>query len=272
MASTAPVSKVFQSTRPARGATWLRGYFLPFFPCFNPRAPRGARLMTPVTKPGEIMVSIHAPRAGRDRPRPPSATPNRRFNPRAPRGARHVPVDAAADCTSFNPRAPRGARHDDGQSVLMPDEFQSTRPARGATAVTNPGLKAVVEFQSTRPARGATGRQHRPPADNHVSIHAPRAGRDRRRLGEHPPSRVSIHAPRAGRDRNPVVNQALVRRFNPRAPRGARPTGASSPPAGRGFNPRAPRGARRPRLRSHTLTPRVSIHAPRAGRDGAGLS
>ncbi len=35
-------------------------------------------------------------------------------------------------------------------------EFQSTRPARGATASAKEKATALLEFQSTRPARGAT--------------------------------------------------------------------------------------------------------------------
>jgi len=34
-------------------------------------------------------------------------------------------------------------------------EFQSTRPARGATNRAG-GIAQIIEFQSTRPARGAT--------------------------------------------------------------------------------------------------------------------
>ena len=57
-------SPMFQSTRPARGATSqttpqksvLR---------FNPRAPRGARQFTGQNKDAAV-VSIHAPREGRD--------------------------------------------------------------------------------------------------------------------------------------------------------------------------------------------------------------
>ena len=78
----------FQSTRPVRGATWtlptrenLMLYFNPRAPCgarpqstwysdfgknFNPRAPCGARLLFQVFQRLRIIISIHAPRAGRD--------------------------------------------------------------------------------------------------------------------------------------------------------------------------------------------------------------
>ena len=58
-------------------------------------------------------------------------------------------------------------------------------------------------FQSTRPAKGATATSIQPPGFFLVSIHAPREGRDvhNRRIT---PIRfdVSIHAPREGRDLN----------------------------------------------------------------------
>jgi len=79
--------------------------------------------------------------------------------------------------------------------------FQSTRPARGATPRSAPVSRDSAEFQSTRPARGATPASLPLRAGWDVSIHAPRAGRDR--AGScHPASCcVSIHAPRAGRDK-----------------------------------------------------------------------
>ena len=99
------------------------------------------------------------------------------------------------------PRAPCGARQ---RRLRMADEnkqFQSTRPVRGAT-LTRAGLRPHRwQFQSTRPVRGATVKMHMPRKCFAVSIHAPRAGRDWRRLGRLSTSRC----------------------FNPRAPCGARP-------------------------------------------------
>ena len=100
---------------------------------------------------------------------------------------------------------------------------------------------------------------------------------------------VSIHAPRAGRDAESPQCAGEPLCFNPRAPCGARPLNRQDANALRCFNPRAPCGARRKRrvfgssrkrfqstrpvrgatviggLRSRFV--RVSIHAPRAGRD-----
>ena len=105
---------------------------------------------------------------------------------------------------------------------------------------------AYDEFQSTRPVRGATGRWsakelpiwisiHAPRAGRDVqtlptlyfrhpiSIHAPRAGRDKDNLLAETAELISIHAPRAGRDFAGLSLCFILRYFNPRAPCGARP-------------------------------------------------
>ena len=110
--NSSDLEKVFQSTRPVRGAT-----------------------LGEVVLPRKSRVSIHAPRAGRDT----------------------VFIRTTRTDRSFNPRAPCGARHD-GWVPINED----------------------TEFQSTRPVRGATGRHSAPEQRAPVSIHAPRAGRDRR--------------------------------------------------------------------------------------------
>ena len=57
--------------------------------------------------------------------------------------------------------------------------FQSTRPVRGATVEKNGYVITYDEFQSTRPVRGATVPQQRLGPVQQISIHAPRAGRDK---------------------------------------------------------------------------------------------
>ena len=210
----------FQSTRPARGATSPGSRMGSDLYGFNPRAPRGARLgiagctmrliVFQSTRPArgatnnalqtEIgrYVSIHAPRAGRDN-----------TSGRSPRTRR-----------CFNPRAPRGARRAGLVARRIGYEFQSTRPARGAT----PSKFVYVPycaFQSTRPARGATRYHHQPHGQLPVSIHAPRAGRDATVRGHAARWNVSIHAPRAGRDVS-QRSQGRLRRVSIHAPRAGR--------------------------------------------------
>ena len=100
--------------------------------------------------------------------------------------------------------------------------FQSTLPARGATADNTGGGKACL-FQSTLPARGATcpactrrwTPDHFNPRSPHgerptwcssklctaeISIHAPRTGSDAVAHGWSHGRKISIHAPRTGSD------------------------------------------------------------------------
>ncbi len=210
--------------------------------CFNPRAPRGARSRNATACAASVLDAFQSTRPARGATVfPPVRTaPDCGFNPRAPRGARRR--RATSICQGFNPRAPRGARRRSTRDDVCA-KFQSTRPARGATPAprqqpaaacfkprapwgarpTAPwrGHPAWV-FQSTRPARGAT-------------IRFSRVRRRRRR-------RVSIHAPRAGRDRAARAN-AIVMRFNPRA-RGGRDSGATGMARSQLFQSTRPRGAR----------------------------
>jgi len=299
---------------------------------FNPRAPRGARLGKTAgqaadhkfqsTRPARgatcvisrslfvLPVSIHAPRAGRDRGRKTWMGGLSGFNPRAPRGARPHTFRLPSTSRRFQSTRPaRGAtlvrRHEchyirvsihaprAGRDGSYPHStrsflrFQSTRPARGATICGGSGTLRAM-FQSTRPARGATTTS----SDHHnrhpVSIHAPRAGRDRDHCFPGVPQEVSIHAPRAGRDRAQGRDN-LRQRVSIHAPRAGRDrriaplpapfeVSIHAPRAGRDpvsgltrwimacFNPRAPRGARPKRepllLRQSSFNPR----APRGAR------
>ena len=126
----------------------------------------------------------------------------------------------------------------------MTSSFNPRAP-RGARPQTKGDVIAQKSFQSTRPARGATTM----PVTG-VPLRA-----------------VSIHAPRAGRDAVGPWGSRAVGRFNPRAPRGARHGFPVSRWFGVAFQSTRPaRGAtcRDRRVVQHI---RVSIHAPRAGRD-----
>ncbi len=168
----------FQSTHPARGATYAEFACIEFKP-----------------------ISIHAPREGCDVANDSTAAAISYFNPRTPRGVRHLsdgiaifglkfqsthPARGATELNEtflinqcdFNPRTPRGVRRSSTCppvqipviSIHAPREgcdhlclvgghqsleFQSTHPARGATPCLNIQVFPIV-FQSTHPARGAT--------------------------------------------------------------------------------------------------------------------
>ena len=213
------------------------------------------------------MISIHAPREGRDHRITAITRARIDFNPRAPRGARLGRKIDILILKHFNPRAPRGARQFHHHPADKDLGFQSTRPARGAT-FTRLWRGGSNRFQSTRPARGATGIVYKDFANDTISIHAPREGRDIKRHLFHsftahfnpraprgarlcwsfPLERdreISIHAPREGRDRQAISGGTFFERFQ------------STRPA---------RGATKPMMRTPGVA-RISIHAPREGRD-----
>ena len=170
---------------------------------FNPRSPRGERPPTPAhraqswrfqsTLPArgatalvsilycEGIISIHAPREGSD----------------------STALSRAWMKSDFNPRSPRGERRCAWMGWLCFTLFQSTLPARGATAPDADGDPFFL-FQSTLPARGAT--------------HAPARALDG--LLD-----ISIHAPREGSDVKHSEFLISPQYFNPRSPRGERRRG-----------------------------------------------
>ena len=235
----------FQSTRPVWGATmlWLG---IPF----------------------SSVVSIHAPRVGRDLNCSFDTFTRISFNPRAPCGARRRRRSRKSRKNqSFNPRAPCGAR-----------------PVNGC------GLSDKSLFQSTRPVWGATLGARYGDCTRRVSIHAPRVGRDRAVLSGQ--SYTIGFNPRAPCGARPVIlrDVAAGAGFNPRAPCGARPQLAdtmivdlqfqSTRPvwgatlAGLPIFDHAKFQSTRPVWGATSIAwlslsgYAVSIHAPRVGRDG----
>ena len=189
----------FQSTRPMRGATKTR-MCTPTRVIVSIHAPHAGRDTDVSTYVRKNDVSIHAPHAGRDRVAALSRYVAGRFNPRAPCGARQQGASSWAVRRCFNPRAPCGARRMGTYLSTSSDGFQSTRPMRGATCLCG---------------------RYRHYAD--VSIHAPHAGRDQAATLSDLFGKVSIHAPHAGRDDRIALAAGRCGSFNPRAPCGARP-------------------------------------------------
>ena len=187
---------------------------------FNPRSPRRERrLLCPACLPRS--VSIHAPREGSDVGLG-FAQPPGHVSIHAPREGSDMRTCRMRTCRMrFNPRSPRRERLSLSAASFAPSLFQSTLPAKGATAFL--AYKAFGgRFQSTLPAKGATGCTC-PPSCWPVSIHAPREGSD---IGEQLPADgedVSIHAPREGSDAYRLPCAADPQSFNPRSPRRERP-------------------------------------------------
>ena len=263
-------SDEFQSTLPARGATHLPLLAPPAWNIsihaprtgsdarqpghsgglryFNPRSPHGERHCAPFMDMGKSVISIHAPRTGSDADLDGHLPSGGDFNPRSPHGERRSQrLWKEYTTCNFNPRSPHGERPKGGEGRGKACKFQSTLPARGATAscpshpappahfnprsphgerrgISYPSFYRKL-FQSTLPARGATARRWTACGLYGISIHAPRTGSDLCAVDQpHAGDGISIHAPRTGSDvrRRP----APCRRwnFNPRSPHGERHT------------------------------------------------
>ena len=149
------------------------------------------------------------------------------------------------------------------------DRVSIHAPARGAT-VRSSRNSSFSGFQSTPPARGATFRSWSL-SDRRSFNPRPRAGGDgRQRLRQDAELAVSIHAPRAGGDDSGHVVPDAARRFNPRPRAGGDGVTRQQAATAAWFQSTPPaRGATRAcAIRRGCV---VSIHAPRAGGDGARL-
>ena len=207
--------------------------------------------MAPAHRPRR-RISIHAPREGGDRRRPPAHPAKGHFNPRPPRGGRRHQHRQLHGITSISIHAPREGGDRRSRHVISTVVGISIHaPREGGDVAEGVSSVPTVEFQSTPPARGATVRVVPHGAQRLISIHAPREGGDcgcdRVLSGRHP---ISIHAPREGGDfRRPATGITLVY-----------------------FNPRPPRGGRRACPAGRFPVLRISIHAPREGGDAVPLA
>ena len=190
---------------------------------FNPRSPRGERprqkyLVFAVKKfqstlpargatLGDILrrgcagISIHAPREGSDSIISNRAGFRRDFNPRSPRGERPIVKHRTAKTAIFQSTLPaRGATAEAVRHAAASSDFNPRSP-RGERLETLHDKTPYKVFQSTLPARGATAGIYHPPSGA---------------------KRISIHAPREGSDRRVLRSRAVCHHFNPRSPRGER--------------------------------------------------
>ena len=290
--------KQFQSTLPARGATRTGGQAAGAAD-ISIHAPRtGSDGLTLRGNRAEAYFNPRSPH-GERRPRPWQSCRSRYFNPRSPHGERLVQFFPVTHTKHFNPRSPHGERpsrqqrmlvnahfnprspHGERQTMdMLPfvcGSFQSTLPARGATAISAPVI-VPANFNprsphGERPPCTSLQSRRRP-----ISIHAPRTGSDYSPPRKWRAKYISIHAPRTGSDGEQYATTSYVDEFQSTLPaRGATNTPEerkrvqdafqSTLPA-RGatrqfdedfqnaanFNPRSPHGERpMPQLPGHRL-------------------
>ena len=197
---------------------------------FNPPAPCGAGQGRPQRVTGTFPISIHPPRAGRDRA---------------------VVLDCDAHrCISIHP--PRAGRDEvSTMAIHSAGRFQSTRPVRGGTfGLFDRGLAGAISIHPPRAGRDFHNILHLPGSP--ISIHPPRAGRDGYSRNDcthsdyfNPPAPcgagpgwitakltsdfISIHPPRAGRDfAAPPIRGAALSFQSTRPVRGGTSAGALS--------------------------------------------
>ena len=168
--------------------------------------------------------------------------------------------------------------------------FQSTLPARGATAPAgcsggsgwyfNPrsphgerptsswAMAAHKRFQSTLPARGATGQAAAYFRDDRISIHAPRTGSDEKCLRTGTTTLLfQSTLPARGATTPKNILRRITPYFNPRSPHGERPKHGSTRIPGEDISIHAPctgSDTERDTLKQQLD---ISIHAPCTGSD-----
>ena len=168
---------IFQSTRPARGATKA-----------------AARCIV------LIDISIHAPREGRDRKNRKAADRTSYFNPRAPRGARQPTCFAICPHLSFQSTRPaRGATELLGRAVLL--EYISIHAPREGRDCKNSGYHpcSYISIHAPREGRDCPHRG-REQVRRYFNPRAPRGARLEMLMSIVDGIIISIHAPREGRD------------------------------------------------------------------------
>ena len=168
------------------------------------------------------------------------------FNPRSPHGERRQTAQKSADTTHhFNPRSLHGERLYRHGMALQHCIISIHAPCTGSDPAQSVAGRAST-FQSTLPARGATAQSIHRSSEPLISIHAPRTGSDMSALPNECRRRISIHAPRTGSDNLQLILQTSRWDFNPRSPHGERHDCYSTGLIAPDFNPRSPHGERRP--------------------------
>ena len=237
--------RIFQSTLPARGATQPPAEHASGQQFQSTLPARGATA-SDSSSAGIPTISIHAPRTGSDQSRQPEPAAASNFNPRSPHGERQCRSESKVSSNKyFNPRSPHGERPVFASISRQCSRFQSTLPARGATAVPGDvqragGISIHAPRTGSDDSAGACPRaaQNFNPRSPHGE-RPPRGGRTRQRKG------ISIHAPRTGSDARAASRRLSGQQFQSTLPaRGATTRTRTPKCCWTNFNPRSPHGER----------------------------
>ena len=172
--------EIFQSTLPARGATWRAPASMVLPSRFQSTLPARGATGTASSSPGS----------------------NTYFNPRSPHGERPAILPQQAVLGSyFNPRSPHGERLFKSYYQAWSFDISIHAPRTGSDAQVCRGTISTGGFQSTLPARGAT--ICAVIVDSSQINFNPRSPHGERRTYSCfslPRCCISIHAPRTGSD------------------------------------------------------------------------
>ena len=192
---------LFQSTPPARGATPLKKSRMTENRHFNPRPPRGGR-------PGAMWTSTTS---GLFQSTPPA------------RGATSCISSMTRELMHFNPRPPRGGRRSGYQyEDLRLVVISIHAPREGGDNHHINDSAELKKFQSTPPARGATATASTAGASPcNFNPRPPRGGRLYQILFSRKRKYFNPRPPRGGRQQRAKLSSNRYH-FNPRPPRGGR--------------------------------------------------
>ena len=168
---------VFQSTLPARGATYRVA-----------------------DERYSEEISIHAPRTGSDCAGRNGRTEQQDFNPRSPHGERPGPHSTNKNAISFQSTLPARGATQGRRRAREGLQISIHAPRTGSDRFLSVASSTTGAFQSTLPARGATRHQLPVFLPQTISIHAPRTGSDSPDESRERNRPISIHAPRTGSD------------------------------------------------------------------------
>ena len=213
-------------------------YFNPPSPCGEGRKRHGLLQ--------EADISIHPPRAGRDAVEDDKAIYDYRFQSTLPvRGGTPVVCVLTPAVLAISIHPPRAGRDLISSPFTRPTIFQSTLPVRGGTGPA--GISFCIKGYFNPPS---------PCGEGHTGIlRTCRAGR------------ISIHPPRAGRDKSHSCRCPTCRDFNPPSPCGEGRLLSTKRAGGLQFQSTLPVRGGTTEPPEGTMTEPISIHPPRAGRD-----
>ena len=238
------------------------------------------------------IISIHAPRTGRDGRQLCGRVRRGYFNPRSPHGERRgsgscfsrhflisihaprtgsdiVPEQAQAQ-ERISIHAPRTGSDFGGAGYFCRPPISIHAPRTGSDMDAAFRLATVKTFQSTLPARGATFGSARPP--NSAAHFNPRSPHGERHAASATTSQaIAFQSTLTARGATSLRCWSVCFRvtyFNPRSPHGERHCQQGFANHCNHFNPRSPHGERPIVSRVLQIIVTISIHAPRTGSDG----